>query len=107
VIVLCVYLRIFVYPCVDVFISCDSVVCLLYDVCVSLCRHITREFINMKKRVFRKNAQADLQWCIADAVRNKRGRSCIHAYFSTYQKNRVIPSELATIHIQLADKQRL
>ena len=30
----------FVGLCVEIFTSCDSVVCLNYDVCLSLCRHI-------------------------------------------------------------------
>jgi len=39
-IVLHVYIMMFVYPCVDIFTRCDSVVCLHCDVCLSLCRHI-------------------------------------------------------------------
>jgi len=76
------------------------------DVCLSSYRHITREFINMKKRVFRTIAQAELHWYTAEAPRKRCGRSYTYASFSTYQKIRVIPSELATIYIHVAENQR-
>jgi hypothetical protein len=88
----------------SLFTSCDSVVCLHYDVWLSLCRYISREFINMEKREFIMKARANLMWWTS-AVRNKRGRSHTHAYSSTYQKKiGVRPSNFATIHIHVAEK---
>jgi hypothetical protein len=77
-----VYIMMFAYPCVDIFTRSDSVVCLHNNVCLSLCRHISHEFINMIKRVFRKNAHPNLQWCATDEASKTDVAVYIHTHNS-------------------------